>query len=140
MKSFLTAAVVLTLASCASPIERRVEKNPQIFQSLSLLQRQDVQRGIVREGMSKGAVFIAWGRPARVQTGRKEGQPLERWSYNDYEPVYQNSLGFGMAFGHGCHGSFNEPLYYELPHIRYFPVEGRAVEFKNERVIGYTTR
>lgn len=138
MKTLLALSVVLILSSCASPIERRVTSNPQLFQKLSVSHQSAVRNGEVKEGMSKDAVFLAWGRPNRIQTGRRNGQALERWSYNSYEPVYSSSFGFVTTFGHGCHGGIYDPFYWGGPQIDYVPVEGRSVEFVNDKVVGFT--
>ena len=141
-KILLPLTLVVMLASCASPIERRMTRNPDLYQKLPESQKVDVKMGRVTEGMGKDAVFLAWGRPARVQTGQRNGKPLERWSYNDYQPVYTQSFGFYSGFGPGC-GPFGGPFggggFWGGPSLDYVPVEGRSVEFVGGKVVGFTT-
>jgi hypothetical protein len=138
MKRFLSAAAfTLLLSSCVAPIERRVTANPQMFNNLSATHKEAVRSGVVKEGMSKDAVYLAWGRPARVQTGRRDGKSLERWSYNSYQPVYTSTFGFGSAWGGFGRCDLANPFFFGGPTIDYLPVEGKSVEFVNDRVTGF---
>lgn len=68
------------LVSCASPRERRITGNPQLYQSLSTGDQVLVQQGRIREGMSKEAVFLALGRPdgdRRRPTKRSEHRTMD---------------------------------------------------------------
>jgi hypothetical protein len=131
---FLAAlAVSLLLASCVSPIEGRITRNPELFARLTEAERQNVRIGVVKEGMSKDAVFLAWGRPARVAAGKRDGQTFERWSYLQYEPVYYSDFNIGWGYGRCRH----DPYYRVGPSVEYVPVPGRAVEFSNGKVSGY---
>ena len=137
---YLAALLMLGLASCASPIERRVSHNPQIYNKLSTADQQAVRSGRIREGMSKEAVFLAWGRPDRVAAGKRDGKNRERWSFTEFEQVqrfgYGGGLGVGMGYGYGGYGWF-DPIGYAGPMIDYVPVPGRSVEFVNGQVAGF---
>ena len=131
----LAALLVLVLASCASPIERRVTHNPELFNKLPPAEQASVRRGEVREGMSKDAVFLAWGQPDRVAKGRKDGKNRERWSYTQYEQMHRFGYGggLGMVGGYG----WIDPIGYAGPIIDYVPVPGRSVEFVEGKVAGF---
>ena len=136
----LTAA--LLLSSCAAPVVRRIEKNPQIYGKLSAEDKALVQRGQIREGMGQDAVFLAWGRADRVSAGSRDGKTHERWSYAGYEPVYGTTGGFGYSSGgyRGRHGgTFYEPFFYSEPSVTYLPYEARWVEFTNGRVSAWSS-
>lgn len=133
---FLAAALVLTLASCVSPIERRVSRNPQIFNKLSANDQTAVRQGKIREGMTKEAVFLAWGKPARVAAGKRDGKNRERWSYPEYEPVQRFGFSGGIGYGYGGWG-WCDPIGYAVPIIDYVPVPGRSVEFADGKVTGF---
>ena len=142
-KLLLGLGVAILISSCVAPIERRVTANPQMFDRLTRDHKEAVRAGVVKEGMSKDAVYLAWGKPARVQMGRREGKNLERWSYNTYQPVYTTSFGFGTGWGGwggGCggFGGFGGPFSFGGTGLDYVPVEGRSVEFVNDKVAGFT--
>lgn len=130
----LLAGAVLALASCVSPIAKRIEHNPAIYQALSEPHKNLVRTGQIAEGMSKPAVFIAWGRPDRSTKGSKGGKSFERWSYSGYDAVHGTSLGFGYGYG-GWGGPFyyDTGLFYQ-PTVTYVPYERKYVIFINDRV------
>ncbi|OAI57003.1 hypothetical protein AYO49_00355 [Verrucomicrobiaceae bacterium SCGC AG-212-N21] len=134
----LLAGVALLMVSCTSPIVKRIERNPDIYNALSTRHKELVAQGKVEEGMSKKAVFLAWGRPDRAAQGSKGGKAYERWSYAGYDPVY--SVGYGPgAWGGGWgyrSGYYYTPFYYE-PMMTYVPYEAAKVEFLNGTVTAW---
>ena len=132
----LTAAASLLLASCASPVAKRIERNPDIYNKLSERHKSLVARGEVEEGMSKQAVFIAWGRPDRAFKGSRNGRPMEQWSYLAYDSVSGGFVGGGYGYGgwYGRHGSYYDPFFVYQPMISYVPYERAKVEFTNAKV------
>jgi hypothetical protein len=140
MKAFyLTLLAVALLSSCASGPERRISKNAETFSKLSTADQASVRAGKIREGMSKEAVFMAWGRPSSVADGKRSGVALERWSYTEMQPVMMT--GFGGGFGGwggwgGCGRWGGAP--FMMNSVNYIPTAGPTVEFTNGRVTGYT--
>jgi len=145
--SILAAISVLLLASCASPIERRIERNPTIFNALSEKQKIMVQQGQVEEGMTKEAVFLSWGRPDRTTVGSKAGRSTERWSYTGYDPVQSVGFGFGFGFGYpmgygrgryglGCYDYY--PNFYPQTAVNYIPYEAAYTEFVSGKVSAWS--
>jgi hypothetical protein len=137
----------LLLASCAAPLQRRIEKNPQIYNGLSDHQKSLVQQGKVEEGMTKEAVFLSWGKADRVSSGQKQGKAYDRWIYTGY--TANNALpryGMGYGFGYGGHGYFRgrgsyvyaDPFFYSAPVIDYVPYEAARVEFTNGKVSAWS--
>lgn len=122
-------ACCLVLAGCVSPVERRIEKNPALFQALSARHQALVRQGRVEEGMTAPAVWLAWGRPDRVAAGSRQGRAFERWSYTGYEPVHTSAFGFGFAGG--C---YYDSWFYAEPMVQYIPYEARRVEFSGGKV------
>jgi hypothetical protein len=138
MKTFpvlLAAAAALLLASCASPVAKRIERNPDIYNKLSERHKSLVAQGEIEEGMSKQAVFIAWGRPDRAFKGSKSGKPMEQWSYLAYDSVPGGFWGAGYGYG-GWYGPghYYDPFFAYQPMISYVPYERAKVEFTNARV------
>ncbi len=88
----------LFLAGCAT-IESRISEHPEIFNSLSPRDQALVRQGRIREGMSRDAVWLAWGSPEQKGFGRYHGKSTETWIYrayyNEYDPYYG---GFGYPY------------------------------------------
>jgi hypothetical protein len=137
----LLAAAALFMVSCTSAIVKRIERNPEIYNSLSSQHKALVQQGRVEEGMTKQAVFLSWGKPDRAARGSKSGKTYERWSYAGYDPVYTTSLSYRAGYwgyhphGRGYYGY--DPFYYE-PIMTYVPYEARRVEFLNGIVTSWS--
>ena len=132
---FLLSVLTLLLTSCATPLERRITRNPELYSKLSEPEKQSVQRGEIREGMSKDAVFFMWGKPDRVSNGTREGKNFERWSYTNYEPIYRPTIYGGVGLYGGC--GFHDPYLFGGPVVDYVPTQGASVEFVNGKVSGF---
>ncbi|MFZ4768164.1 MAG: hypothetical protein ACOYMN_24715 [Roseimicrobium sp.] len=137
---FSAVAAMLLLASCASPIARRVEHNPDLYNKLSERHKAMVQQGRVEEGMTKPAVFLAWGAPDRASKGSKFGRDFEQWSYAGYQAV--QSLPYGGDWGRrayrtGCY-SYDRSMAFE-PVFNYVPYEAARVEFLGGVVSAWTS-
>ena len=97
--SVLTALLAASgLSGCGSPVDRRITKNPDAFAKLNDADRTAVRAGRIREGMDKSAVFLAWGAPARMSEGKKNGRIYERWTYVEYDAVMNQ--GYGPPYGY----------------------------------------
>jgi hypothetical protein len=151
-------ATALLLSSCATP-ENRIAKHPEIYNTLGATDRALVAQGKIREGMSKDAVYLAWGSPQQTSVANVRGKPAENWiymGYTDAYPRYPYPYGFGYGFGpygggypyvhrhrsglRHLHYSY-DPFYYNDPFF-YRPFErisypSRTVSFQNERVVAY---
>jgi hypothetical protein len=133
--SLLPALCALLLASCASPIVKRIEHNPNLFNALPETHKRLAANGQITEGMSKEAVFIAWGNPNRKSGGSRQGRKSERWSYAGYDAIHGGYFGVGHGYGghHGHHYYYDTGLFYE-PTVTYVPYERKWAEFTNDRV------
>jgi len=134
--------LALGLSSCVHPIERRIANNPQIYQSLSTNDQLLVQQGRIREGMTKEGVFLAWGRPDQVATGKQKGSSVEQWTYVGSQPVYTNTFGMGFGggpWGYGGCGRFGGAGYWGNmgPAVMYVPYKAGSVTFRTNRVTDY---
>ncbi len=136
--TLLAGAAALLMASCASPIAKRIERNPEIYNALSTRHKEMVVQGRIEEGMSKKAVFLAWGRPDRAARGTRNGKEYERWSYTGYDTAY-SSVGFGPGYwGHGWGGCYPYDGYFAYePLVTYVPYEAARVEFLNGTVFAW---
>lgn len=77
----------LLLAAC-STVDSRIKERPAVYSALSRRDQALVRSGTIREGLSKDAVYIAWGAPAQVRSGSRNGHPYELGSI----PLKERSL------------------------------------------------
>jgi hypothetical protein len=129
------AAALLGLTACSTPATR-IQRNPAAFAALPSADQPLVQRGIVREGMSHDAVFLAWGQPDFVRRMVRPKLKAETWIYvgTDFVPV----PGFRYDYlpgGYGRYGRHRVPVYdWDYVPVRRFD---RSATFENGRVIGW---
>ena len=154
----LCALSALCVMSCVHPLENRIAKNPQLYQSLSSSDQLLVQQGRIREGMSKEGVFLALGRADQVATGKQKGSSIEKWTYMGNRPVFADSFGLGFGnmgyggfggrgsgyggrgYGYGGRGYGCGPYGYGYsPSVIYVPYKSATVTFRNNRVTEYLT-
>lgn len=138
--ALLAGCAALALVSCqtVSPA-KRIEANPVMFQSLNPEQQLMVQQGRICKGMTKDAVFLAWGKPATApMTGEKDGRRYERWVYTTSRAVPMDTIG-------GCWW-YSDPWYhhgwgpYGGMSVAYVPEEVASVTFENDRVTEWESR
>ena len=153
----LTFVCALVLSACETP-QDRIKQRPEVYSALSQRDRELVARGEIREGMSRDAVYLAWGAPNQRGTGRYRGSTAETWIYfdtsaGDYYPppfAYGYGLGYG-GFGYGgsylhrhrsgrlhrhhFYDPFYDPFFYRRTSVVSYPE--RIVSFQNGRVISF---
>jgi hypothetical protein len=78
---FCLAGGLAVLTGC-STVESRIKERPDVFNSLPERQRALVTSGQVTEGMTRDAVYLAWGKPDHVVQGSERNQPIEEWVYD----------------------------------------------------------
>ena len=125
-----TGALILT--SCSTP-ETRISDHPDLYQSLSARDQALVSQGQIRPGMSRNAVWLAWGSPDRKIVGNMGGGLTETWIYVYYATYpYYPPYGPWAFFG----DPFYDPFYYSYipPSI---PYPGKLVTFANGRVVSF---
>lgn len=137
--ALMAGIAALALASCqtATPASR-IEANPVMFRALSVEQQLMVQQGRICKGMTKDAVFLAWGKPASApMVGEKDGRRFERWVYTITRAVPMDSFG-GYWYsdpwyrhGWGPYGGMN---------VAYVPEDVASVTFENDRVTEWESR
>jgi hypothetical protein len=130
MLGFATAALILT--SCSTP-QTRISDHPDLYQSLSHRDQALVAQGQIRIGMSRTAVWLAWGSPDSKIVGNMGAGPTETWVYIYYATYpYYPSYGPWAFFG----DPFYDPFFYSYipPSI---PYPGKVVTFSKGRVVSY---
>jgi hypothetical protein len=111
LASLALVALLSFLPSCQTPSPAtRIAAKPAIFAALPAKQQVLVQQGQIAEGMSKDAVYLAWGSPSQQFAAGQGGRNYELWRYTGLQPIYVNrvysmgSFGWGGGFGGGPWG------------------------------------
>jgi hypothetical protein len=146
----LAAVTALFFVQCSSTPRTRIEKNPQMFSQLSAKDRHLVTHGLISEGMTRNAVFLAWGRPDSVSVGVNRGRESENWTYEGQRPV--RSVNMTMGFGYGGLGGWGPygyggwgpygfgggyPMLGGGSGVTYIPYTAGTVDFVNGRVVSW---
>lgn len=136
----LMAVVIFQFTGCAaSNPQTRGQQNPQLLDSLPAADRELVLRGTISEGMSRDAVFLAWGKPDSITTGSENGRQTETWRYATLQPVYHyGGIGLGLGYARGFRrgGHFYPGASFQLT-PDYVPVTSSVVRFRNGRVVAW---
>lgn len=133
-------AVCLLASACqSSGPASRIEENPVLFKSLPAEQQLMVQQGRICKGMSKEAVFLAWGNPGSAPLkGEKAGKAFERWVYTRERAVPVHSMGGGWYGDPWCRHGWYEP--YGGMSVMYVPEEAATVTFEKDKVTEWESR
>jgi outer membrane protein assembly factor BamE (lipoprotein component of BamABCDE complex) len=127
---FATGALIL--AGCSTP-QTRISERPELYQSLSHRDQVLVSQGQIRIGMSRAAVWLAWGSPDRKIVGNMGGGPTETWVYVYYATYpYYPFEPLDEYFG----APLYDPFCYSWfpPSI---PYPGKVVTFAHGRVASF---
>ena len=126
-----TAALILTSCSTA---QTRISEHPDLYQSLSHRDQALVSQGQIRIGMSRTAVWLAWGTSDRKVLGNMGGGPTETWIYTYYAtyPYYPHYNPLDIYFGAPLYDPF---CYSWFPQS--IPYPGKVVTFANGRVASF---
>ena len=149
----LCLAVIVTtfFVQCSSTPRTRIEKNPQMFSKLSPKDRELVGHGLIREGMTRDAVFLAWGRPDTVSVGINRGKESENWTYEGQRPVRSMNMNMGFGYGgfgyggfgypgfggYGPYGYGGYPMWGSGTSVTYIPYTAGTADFVNGRVVSW---
>ncbi len=148
----LTSIMMLFQTSCAvrSTAQSRIARHPEFFAKLSTKHKDLVSHNRVTEGMSKEAVYLAWGDADEIKKRSRKNRIIETWVYLRYQPVYTRRFGVGYGYGHGRGGYYGYGDYYRYggyygnsfgygTDVTYLPYLGAKVEFTKGRVSFWET-
>jgi hypothetical protein len=85
VKHYLTVllASVLVLTGCqSSTVETRRTERQGAYTALPADQRELVDIGQIKVGMTEDAVYIAWGKPAQIITSEDQSGRTTTWLYH----------------------------------------------------------
>lgn len=144
----LFCALALPGCETLNPAQRRIKQRPELFAGLSEKEKALVDQGKIEEGMSRDAVYLAWGRPGYIMTGNRNKRGNEKWAYFHTAPVQTASMGFGSYASHpfyssyGIHPAYGYGYRYRSGRgvstgVDYLPYIGSTVEFINGRVVAW---
>jgi hypothetical protein len=126
------AAGALILTSCSTP-QTRISDHPDLYHSLSQRNQALVNQGQIRIGMTRRAVWLAWGSPDRRIIGNMGGGTTETWVYTYYAsyPYYPYEP---------LDEYFGAPLYNPFCYSWFppgIPYPGKLVTFAHGRAVSY---
>jgi outer membrane protein assembly factor BamE (lipoprotein component of BamABCDE complex) len=130
--STLVLTTSAILSGCSTP-QTRISEHPDIYQSLSPRDQALVSQGQIRTGMSRTAVWLAWGSPDHEIVGNIRGGRTDTWIYIYY-----------ATYPYSCYGPwdpyFGAPLLYpfydsDLP--RSIPYPKKIVTLAKGRVVAF---
>ena len=127
------ATGTLILTSCSTP-QTRISEHPDLYQSLSHRDQALVSQGQIRIGMSRTAVWLAWGSPDRKIVGNMGGGPTETWLYIYYATLTRTTRVRPLDV------YFGAPLYDPFCYSWFppsIPYPGKVVTFAHGRVVSF---
>ena len=140
--SLLSLALVFLASSCAQQTpQSRIQANPALFAKIPDSQKQSAKQGRIKKGMTKDAVFIAWGKPHGVTSGNRNGKDFENWVYTRSTPVYRNGFYSRVGYGWGGYGrrgrGWGGPNYGVgfNPGVRYVQRTAASVSFDHRHTV-----
>src|SRR5918996_3102422 len=126
------AAGTMILTGCSTP-QTRISEHPDLYQGLSPKEQALVNQEQIRIGMSRSAVWLAWGSPDRKIVGNMGGGQTETWVYIyyatcSYYPLAPLDEYFGAPlFDPVCYSWFPPSI----------PYPGKLVTFAHGKVASY---
>lgn len=82
MRGLLAIALLALFSACStSTIETRRTEKSAAYDTLSPEEKQLVDQGQIKVGMSADAVYIAWGQPAEVLESEDASGHVSTWRY-----------------------------------------------------------
>ena len=125
-------AGALILTSCSTP-QTRISDHPDLYHSLSQMNQALVNQGQIRIGMTRRAVWLAWGSPDRRIIGNMGGGTTETWVYTYYASYpYYPYEPLDEYFGAPLYNPF---CYSWFPPA--IPYPGKLVTFAHGRAVSY---
>jgi len=107
----------LFLAAC-STVDSRIKEKPAVYSSLSSRDQELVKSGMIREGLPEGAVYIAWGAPAQIRSGSRNGHAYEAWVYTTLKTIVTTDYFYPEFYRFGL---YRYSGYWQYPFLGPYP-------------------
>lgn len=132
----LTLSIALVLSACSLPsTQTRISSNGGMYSKLSPEHRRLVAAGDIAEGMSKDAVYLAWGTPERIYKGESDGTAKERWVYTRTRPETRTSIGLGYGtYPRYSRWGYRGCVYHGFPNTVYVSEKVATIIFVGDKV------
>ena len=123
---------VAFLCGCATTIQDRRKERLAAYSQLAPDTQSLVDKGQIKVGMPKDAVYIAWGKPDQIIQGESDQGKNDTWLY------YSSTLHPYQYWNYGYWGPSRHGYLYSTPYLDtdWYPVYyvAREVQFENDRV------
>lgn len=119
---FILALAGALLTGCASTVEMRKKERYAAYTELSPEQRSAVDVGQIKVGMSKDAVYIAWGKPQQILASESPAGTNEVWIYMGTYLHGYSYWGYRPYCG-PYHYYYGPSLYYDYQPVAYATAE-----------------
>lgn len=115
----LLSAILLSSGCASSSLESRKRERGEVYSGLTAEMRHLVDQGQIKVGLPMEAVYIAWGKPARILT-RESAQSKElTWLYHG---TYYEDRRYWAFRDYGFPGYYTSPTlehdYYPRGYVR----------------------
>ena len=74
-------------------IALRAKEKPEVYASLQVWQKRFIEKGVVARGFTPDMVYIAMGKPTKVETRARPLGKVEIWTYLYYYPNVTEAHG-----------------------------------------------
>jgi len=130
--ALVVVAGALILTSCSTP-QTRISDDPNLYHSLSQKNQALVNQGQIQIGMTRRAVWLAWGSPDRRIIGNMGGGTTETWVYTYYASyAYYPYKPLDEYFGAPLYNPFCYSWFASA-----IPYPGKLVTFAHGRAASY---
>ena len=95
--SVLLLSLLVTGCATDGGVAVREKEKPAVYATLKPWEKRFIARGVVASGFTTDMVYIAMGRPSKVETKDLPQGRLELWTYPRYYPYLDAVHGFRFA-------------------------------------------
>lgn len=103
--------------------KNRIEKNQTLYDQKPPQEQRAISNGFISPGMTRDAVYLAWGNPKSRLTGFENGKPFEEWTYEKLGPKLNIQLGVSSGPGVGVDKKY-------VKSVRF--IDGRVASFQQK--------
>ena len=87
--------VSLLLAGCET-VSDRIREKSVIYESLTPMEKTQILNGVVQKGFDSDMVYMALGKPSKLEQKDSADARIEIWTYNNYYPPGGRHKGYAQ--------------------------------------------